>query len=177
MKRPLYLAVLAPLALALTACGASSDTPAPEPTAAPAEAAATTSEVPVPTEAPAERTDFIVFIKEPEPLNVFTHDQLVCAPHSEVGDFLERPEAPRVQLYDGAGELLATQGLSDTGPVLDDLCSIHVKFLDIPVTDSYRVIFSGEDGDGNPYKFEGVTTFDKEKFDDGYTQSHTFELD
>ena len=126
---------------------------------------------------PAERTDFIVFIKEPEPLNVFTHDQLVCAPHSEVGDFLERPEAPRVQLYDGAGELLATQGLSDTGPVLDDLCSIHVKFLDIPVTDSYRVIFSGEDGDGNPYKFEGVTTFDKEKFDDGYTQSHTFELD
>lgn len=180
MNRPLCLTALAPLALALAACSASSDAPAPEPTAAPAEVATETAEpteAPELPEAPTERTDFIVFIDEPTPPTVFAMDGFLCTTHTEVADVLDRVPAPRIQLFDESDELLATQEVSGTGPAAGDNCTIFVKFLDIPVTDSYRVVFSGEDGNGTPYQHEGVTEFDQGKFDDGYTQSHKFELD
>lgn len=177
MKRALYLAALAPLALLAAACG-STDTEDTTNTEVVTATEAAPTEEETTEEAPAERTDFIVFIEEPEPLSVFTYDNFVCSTHREMStDFTDRPDAPRVQLYDADEELLATQELADTGPILDDVCSMHLKILDVPVSESYRVIFSGEDGDGVPYQLEGVTTFDQGKFDEGYTQSHRFELD
>lgn len=176
MKRPLYLAIMASLSLALAACGSPSEETSSKPATAPAEVE-TTTEAPTETEAPAERTDFIVFIEEPEPLSVFAYDNFVCSTHSEMADVLERVPAPTVQLLDADGDPLATQELQGTGPTLDDVCTMHLKILDIPVSESYRVIFSGEDDDGTPYQFEGVTDFDRGKFDEGYTQSYTFELD
>ncbi|GAB2539521.1 hypothetical protein [Brachybacterium huguangmaarense] len=180
MKRPLYLAVLAPLAFALAACSTPGDDPDPEPAAAPDAVETTTTEAPAASEARVERTNFIVFIEEPEPLTVFAdegvYDRFTCAPHSEVGDALGRPDAPTMQLFDGNDELLATQEVAGTGPIQNDVCSIHIKILQVPVAESYRVVFSGEDGDGAPYEHEGVTEFDQGKFDEGYTQSYRFEL-
>lgn len=128
------------------------------------------------TEAPIERTDLTVFIDEPTPLNVFAMDGFVCTTHAELADILEDLSAPRVQLYDGVGELLATQELDGTGPVGGDTCSMFLTFLDVPVTESYRAVFSGEDGAGMSYEYEESIEFDQGKFDDGFTQGIKFEL-
>jgi len=176
LKRWLSLVAFAPVALVIASCGTPDEG---TPTNADADTTVV-AETPSATDSTAaaevELTDFIVFFEEPEPLTIFAHDQLVCAPHSEVGDFLKRPDAPRVQLFDSDGELLATQELQGQGPVLDDVCSFHIKFLDVPVSTSYSVKFSGVDGDGVPYEFEGMTEFDQGKFEEGYTQGYTFEL-
>lgn len=167
------LTLIASLALVLASCGAAAE----EGTATPAVAeAATSSPAETAPPAPVERTDFIVFIEEPEPLSVFANDSLICTTHSEVAEILERVEPPRVQLYGANDELLATQEVAGKGPVLDEVCTMHLKFLDIPVSESYRIVFSGADESGTPYEYEGAMEFDQVKFDEGYTQGYTFEL-
>lgn len=161
------------LALLTAGCSAADDEVSAE-TTVEAVAEATTAEDA--TDAPVERTDLTVFIEEPAPLSIFTMDDFVCTTHAEVADILEDVPAPRVQLYDGAGELLATQEVDGTGPTGGHTCSMFVTFLDVPVAESYRAEFSGEDGDGMTYEFEESVEFDQGKFDEGYTQGIWFEL-
>lgn len=173
MPRRALALPLALFALLAAGCSAADEEVPPAETGTEVVAEVTTEAV---SEVPVERTDLTVFIEEPTPLSVFTMDGFLCTTHAEVADVLEQVPAPRVQLFDRDGELLATQEVSGTGPAAGEKCSIFVKFLDVPVSESYRAVFSGEDGHGVSYEFEESVAFDQGKFDEGYTQGIWFAL-
>ncbi|WP_460475988.1 hypothetical protein [Brachybacterium huguangmaarense] len=79
-------------------------------------------------------------------------------------------ETPTVRLFDGDGNLLATQSVDRDGPILADKCSIFVAFKEIPVAESYRAVFEGIGADGQEFKVEGTTRLDRSKITKGQTQ-------
>lgn len=174
--RRLRLAYLAPLALVIASCGGSGAEDLASTPAEPAvEAAPAVEETTV--DVPAERTDFIVFIEELEPLEIFAVDRFVCTAYGDTHEgIMSGFDNPTVEILGDDGTSLATQEVDGKGMLSKGVCMMNQKVLNIPVSDSYTLVFSGTTVDGEPFSYESTTEFDQRKFDDGYTQGYTFEV-